>query len=481
MKSVIAIREPKQQLSDEVRKALLDQHPTGFGYAVPHGGNTVLYECYAGDSTNLAETLALVEETHKDDRVYYHFVHAEENEINWDSLQPFVMLDDGVDGEDSKNLLVLMVEGELPNYEGKNGKDEAGDDETFTPEYYFASTFIAPMIQELWDLANKDISRLMELISKKSQEDKIMAELGPRAAVFFIPCTGSAKAYATPTVKSFVKPDVIYMTRTLGLSTEAAAAPAPTKRKGMVQVASTTPITSPKKEEELPEGGTPDKDYTELLKNRAFVLANGDLWAKPLPGDMKVAKHWWTLNLPLPIPKDARLLYAGRPASELTPNAPLRKMMENVLKPKKAVSEQGPAEPPERIVEEPKKETPMTLFIPTDQKVAFKSLKDAGRFVCSSVEELEATMADYPTASVQLGVPFAELLMYSTDSFNRLNGHIKTAIFNETRCQLLGLEAKPSADGKVVQPIAAGANPNAAKPKVGMEEASRVRKSMTAK
>jgi hypothetical protein len=339
------------------------------------------------------------------------------------------------------------------------------------------------MLQELWGLAGGKIERLMELLAKKEQEDKIMdkAHVGPRAALFFIPCTGNAKMYATTTVKTLVRPDVLYMTRQLGLSVEEAASPT-AKRRGMVQVASTTPITQPPKKEEEekehPPGGTEDKEYSELLKNRAFVLSSGQLWVKPLPGDMKVAKNWWTLNLPLPIPKDARLLYAGRPASELVATAPLRKVMEQVLKPKRAESEQGPAEPPEKIKEEPKKETPMTLFIPEDQRKMYKGMKEAGKFTTASVDELEASLADYPSASVQLGVPFQDLVMYSPDSINRLPGHIKTCILHEIRCQLLGLEAKP-AEGKAPQPIAAGANPNDAKPKMGMEAKASAKKSMS--
>jgi len=451
MQDVLVIREAKQQLPDAVKKILLEKHPTAFGYAVPYKG-AVHNGSHYGDgdgADDLAATLKNAEETYKDDRIFYHFLQAGEDECNIESLQPFNILSDGTDGEDAKILLSVMVGGAFPKYAEVN---KEGD--TYTPAYHFTVSFLVPLINELWELADNKLPRLMELLAKKTQVDKITAELEGKSAVLFIPGEDKPKLIANAAVNGGTWAWG-YMTNDLGIPAEGTAAPPPTVKKVLGMPAKAKAPELPAKEEEKKEGEkSPEEIYKEVLKRKEFFLSSGLLWAKPAAGDLKTARNWWTVNVGS-IPKDPRLIYAGCATSELSANSPLRRFMMEKLEPKKAESEQGPAEPPAKIAETPPREQGgITLFIPKDQKESYLKGKGENKYPSTTIEELEATLASYPAASVQLGEQFSDMAMMSPQAFLRLPTHIKLALWHETRCQLLGLTAAPPEEkpAEVVEP-----------------------------
>lgn len=151
-------------------------------------------------------------------------------------------------------------------------------------------------------------------------------------------------------------------------------------------------------------------------------------------------------------PKDPKTAYAGFPADKLRANSPLmdlraKLMGEEKPKPKTADSEQGPAKPPENGKRE---ELKMTLLIPKNQKEKYLEWKNKGAFPTTDIATLQASLKEYPAASVQLGENITDIMMYSNEALARLvhdvGNQLTISLLHQMRCEALGITAEDTPD-----------------------------------
>jgi len=453
-KSMFVIRNKGHALPSAFITAALKEFPTAFGYASPQKDTSIHIDYVPADEYDMGAALAEVEKEYHHDTVYYNFVQANEDEINFESMQPFPLVT-----KDEKNQLCVMLEGEFPKYHGKNE-----DGEAFTPEWHCCDKFLVPLIEEYWALAGEDLDLFMSMIQKKPAQDKITAELGPRATILFIPAKGEGKA-TTNNSEGAVRPWG-FTSRTITYAAQDNEKPAKTltmKERAQQKQGTTPPPDTGKPIE-------PAEVFGELVKKNDLFFMNGKvLMVKPRPGaSWKEARTWWNTHssMPKPLDKDGEVdpkgVYAGFPADKLNANSPLTELVVKAKGGKRATSEQGPAEPDKKQGEQPDKGTPpVPLLIPADQKNAYLSQKKAGKYPTTDIAHLKASLAENPLASAQLGENAADLLMLSPEALNRLPGNIRTCLLHEWRCQILELEAAPIKDKPVDKP---GEQPDTGKP-----------------
>lgn len=438
MKDLIVIREPNSSLPEDFRKKLLADYPTAFGYASPQGDSHIDNDPFAGDDVDLEDALSKIESSYKKDRVFYHFVEADIlTEINLESLQPFNVIKD----DENRTLLSVMLSGEFPAYNDKNE-----DGETFTPQYHCVNEYIKLLVDELYELSGKDISKTMEMLLKKVSKDKLEALLGDSATILLIPHKGTATSISNEKNSGQVA-NGVFATNHLGFAAEK---PKPT----MKEIAA---AKAEKKEDAAPTpGGTkikPEELYAPLLRDNRFVLLSSILHVRPPPNaNWKEVRTFWNTHSMMDRPKDPKTAYAGFPADKLRANSPLmdlraKLMGEEKPKPKTADSEQGPAKPPENGKRE---ELKMTLLIPKNQKEKYLEWKNKGAFPTTDIATLQASLKEYPAASVQLGENITDIMMYSNEALARLvhdvGNQLTISLLHQMRCEALGITAEDTPD-----------------------------------
>lgn len=480
VKSVLVVREPNQQLHPSFKQKLLDNYSTALGYASPQDEDHVDWQIFDGGEVDLAEALEEVEKTYATDRVFYHLVHAPDGGINLDSCQPFPLLQGKQKNreEDAPTLLVAMLTGEFPLFSELDEENQG-----FSPEFFFMDRFLQGLVNELWELASEDMKMLLTYLEKKAQQDKIKANLGPKANVLLIPyLNGKAIAFAEEN-KDAGRWQWGFSTNSLGVPAEKTEEKTEQKPKSKLTLKKAgTPAKEETKEEEEekhPPGGTEvsaEEKYAPCLKDigKRFLVKDGALWVRPPVGQSwKETRNWYGQHYLGERPgkgakEEAQIAYAGFPFEKLKPESSIRDLFSKLMgqekppKPKEADTEQ--ADPPQK--EAPPKEAPkeFTLFIPKEQKEEFLKLDKEG--LLDTVDEafLKDIVAKYPPASAQLGEKdFNRILMLSPAGLARIGHrkvHMLICLANEMRCRLLGLyEDKKEEKAKETVPEAPAAKP----------------------
>lgn len=463
-RTLYAVREPKMVLSAEFVTKALELHPIAIGFASSQG-DEVQCKVIPGDELDLKDALRALEEAYKDHRVHYHFIGGNPEEA-FKSLQPFKLLTNGEEGDQEVVTLAAMIDAELPQFSSE--QVEEGE----TNELRFVHSFLIPKIMELWDLAggNDDqvdaptaMKQLLTFLERKPFKEAIMPYLAPRGTVVLIT---PEKAIPFADNDAAVEWTWGMSTKSIGLTSDKApavsAVPAkPTMRQLAALAAKpkaedTPAVVQPDKKKEFvpakpaPDTGspiTPEEQFAKALKHAHFKLNGKTLMCIPPKESWKADKTWWNRNSTLDIPSDPKVFYMGFPFDKLKPDAPLRAAYNKLMniEPKTAESEQGPAVPA-RTEPEPKQESAkMTLHIPANQREAFIGLKKAGRLTRVDDAALIATLAEYPSATLQLGENgMDDILHMDPFAYLRLSQHTLACLFHELRCDKLGLK-KPDA------------------------------------
>lgn len=436
--SLIVVREPKQQMPEAFRKKVLETYSTAFGFASPQANDHVDWRVFTNDEDDLTHNLAEIERVYKDERVFYHFTQAdEESGLTFESCQPFELLTNEKEGDELKVLMVAMLEGEF------DIKWQGLERDGFTAEFFLSNHFLSSKIAELYELSDKSLPRLNQLLEKQVTKDDIAKNLGPKASILLIPANGAATAYANN--KDTGKWSWGFASNPLGFPSDAPAAEAPAPKKGytklgdIARAAATTAASTP-------AGGSvikPEELYAPVLKNPTFSISKGKLWCLPPKGsNWKQAKTWWNTHCTLVRPDDPNLVYSGFDFDNLRAGSTLRELKARLAgeeqKPKEAEHEQGPAKPGTEPLKE-KEPSEMSLLIPTAQKAKYSELK----LMVVDRDTLKKRNEDYPRASEQLGEDnLDKLLSYAPEGYIRLvhdTPRLAICLLHEFRCQLLGL------------------------------------------
>ncbi len=433
------IRDKGKKMPNEFRDLILEKHSSGFGYASPQGEN-INVQSFLSTEVDLKDTIQQLEESYKDDRIFYIFGTDQEN------LQPFGVLTNGEEGEAEEIYVSALVEGEFQGYE--TAKE-------------FVENYLVPLMGETWEAANSEIEAFMKGV--KDARNTIAEKFGARASLTVIPFVGDCVEIAKNTEGSQFPWG--YVTRTHGYTEQAPSAPAEGKKTITIKKPGSVPAVAAK--EEHPPGGTKvtlEEKYAPLLKHKdgpaVFKIYNGALWCeRPKGANMDRTKKWWEDHYQGDKPKDPKLLFLGFPADRLKPSSPLVSLRSKLMgdEPKKADHIQKPEEKEKVPIEETKE---MSLLIPKEHKDKYLALKEKGKIRFLETTQLLKYMASYPAASVQMGETAGEMLYMDPVSFTNLPEHMKVVVWSEARNIALDLQsqldeqkpaekpAEPPADGK---------------------------------
>jgi hypothetical protein len=451
IKTVLVTRHPGQQLAAEFKTKLLDTYSTAFGFASPQGGVHVDIDRYVANDHVLSEQLNLVEETYKDDKIFYWFCYADEGEINIESLQPFVLLTNGEEGDKERNMLVAMSSGDL-------SKHDATEESEFTNDYRMLNALLTPKVAELAEMADGNLDILMAYLDKPVFRNNLKEHLAPSGNLILISATGKAHAYAE-NPKEHGEFKWGFTTNTLGYTEDAPVVgktdTPPVKGKLSLKTkAEGPPAPQPKQEEDkkVPRQTEADKKYANVLKDKRFYLNGEELWCRPQPGaDWKEVRTTWNANCSVERPKggkdDAVLAYKGWPVDQLKPNSPMKVFYNKAMnieekgEPKKADSEQAPvtkpAEPAAKSFDEA-----FTLLIPSDKREGFIKAWQKGDYKTADLSTLRTVQDKQPSATKQLGISLDEFKMLEPQALRRIvhdrGAQICIALLFELNMALLG-------------------------------------------
>lgn len=156
------------------------ENPTAWGFAIvtPDGLIT-----NSGDSTI---DLEVVRDTFNDynEQDFYLFLANSESAINMDDVSPHWLVE-----KDEVPLLVCFIEGKFPGF-AKSGSSHPS-------EYHFLKDHVEPKINDLWELCDGNLDKLMGFIEKKKFGDELIAHANPRGYVTFVAANGKAFTHGT--------------------------------------------------------------------------------------------------------------------------------------------------------------------------------------------------------------------------------------------------------------------------------------------
>lgn len=406
-KHLTVIREPNKTMPEAFKTKVLTDYNTAFGFASPQANeSSIHYQKFTSGDDDLTEKLKDVEEAYKSDRVFYNFLGVgDDDDISVDSLQPFVLLTDGEEGDKEKTLLVAMLDGDFAKYDKEDDSD--------TNEYRLVDSYLKDKISQLVEIVNGDLAMLMNNLGKNKTKEDMKEHLAPRGTVLLIPVEGEAIAFVDNDKSG--QWDWGFATNSLGYKEEAKTESKSDGKSKLTLKQKATQVIS-KKEEKSPDEEKPEIKYAACLKHNMLSIKERVLWAAPYKGmPYKESRNWWTNHGKGPIPDVAGTIYAGFPASELSANSTLRRFIEERMnkKPKQADSDQGPEEPTEEPAVKTDEKKELSLLLSKEHKERWRTALKNNRIPLWTPGEFKKAEEDYPRATLQMQLTTDDLLLYS--------------------------------------------------------------------
>jgi len=173
-------RNASLAIPEDYLKIAIKENPTAWGCAIvtPDGLMTS-----SGDSTMDIEVL---QDTLKDfeNRDIFFYLCNSESAINMDDVSPFWLLE-----KDDAPLLVAFIEGSFPGF--------TKTDSSHPSEYHFLQDYLQPKVNDLWELCDNDLPKLMSFIEKPGFKKDLLLHANPRGCVTFVAANGKALTFAT--------------------------------------------------------------------------------------------------------------------------------------------------------------------------------------------------------------------------------------------------------------------------------------------
>lgn len=460
VKQMLLIRAPDKKIPEQFKQKLFETYKTGLGYASPQEERGVVdtdfFHAKSAD-VPLAEVLEQLETNYANDRVFYYFVNADDDdEFDIDSMQPFEAMENGETGDAKEVYVAVMLAGDFTKY-NPEGESPQTNDHRLMDNFLFkkiSSTY------EMFEGNDKWQELLMNAAGKKVFIDEVKAELEPGGMAMIIPATGTAQPIVTDNLKGHHTFDWGYVTNTLGYTEGEFPAKEGAKATGKKVVVKSSAGTKPA---DPPASQTPPWMTEAAAKNPQLTVQihadgkggrNPVLWCKPGAVKLNEAKNWWTRNCQDPLPKDkdgevdAVAVHKGFPFTKLKNGSGLKDFIEKLKDPgsvkgttKEADSKQADV-PAEEQQPKEKKDEVYSLLIPHNQRSDFVNRWKKGIYKAANMAELEKTQKDYPPATSLLGITLDEFRMLKPEAyglFAKLEGdQLVSAMMHELRMATFG-------------------------------------------
>lgn len=441
---LIICKFAKLNIADNYLLEAVTTHSQAMGYALAKGGK-ILHETFPADEIDLLAKVQEVQEKYKEEQVYFHLTSAEENEFNFNSLQPIPLIEKG-----NEVLLAAMAEGEFMAY-AKPGED--------TPESLMIKEYLQEKVRKIFLDCGQNIDKTRIELEKPGFRADLKPLLLPRGVILMIPNKGKAFAYSDN--KLFGEYEWGFASRTLGIApptkdtfkepvkTDVKAAVLAAKpltlrekqeqKKALEKAAAdaagapipVTPPVEPKKEETK----EPDKKPVAAETYAIGKNEEGVDWCYPdKTWGYNQCKQWWNRNSSLKQPKD-ELLYEGFPAASLKAGSPMKAFYDK----QQTATAVGLAM--KKAQEQPAKATAAVDEVPSmmtaDEKKELVLLKKNANYWGKKPEEIVNSVDATAMFSEQGQVPFEDMVTASIHWFTRLNKRQLILVAHEFRMKLM--------------------------------------------
>lgn len=175
---VIIRRNAKGLIPEAYLTKALEKNPTGWGAAIVTDGKL---QIAGGDNLDLQ----LIQETiemFKDSDITFYLCNSA-NAINADDIGPFTILH-----HNDEPQLVAFIEGKFPGYE------KAGS--SHPSEFHFAHEYLIPKMQDIYDMADGNLPKVMEHIKKPYFKGELLNSASPRGVITLVSTTGETLTIA---------------------------------------------------------------------------------------------------------------------------------------------------------------------------------------------------------------------------------------------------------------------------------------------
>lgn len=224
MQSGVIIRRNSGLLvPDAYAELAIKANPTAWGAAIVTEGELQLNK---GEGLDLEMFKDTIQAFDKQDITFY--LCSSPSAIDIGDVSPFTILTN--DDKEQTPLLVAFIEGNFPQFE-KTGSSHPA-------EFFVANEYLIPKLQELFELADGDIAKVMSTIQKPYFKREMMNVAVPRGAITLVSATGEALTFAQ--ADDSAEYPWGWVSKNLGYAKAAPAEKAEEpKKKGMFSVKST--------------------------------------------------------------------------------------------------------------------------------------------------------------------------------------------------------------------------------------------------
>jgi hypothetical protein len=187
MNGVILEQKAGSKIPGEITEAAYKEYPNCFGYAAASNGELLIGAGTTHGYEDVTGALDICNEMFTN--VICHL--GKGDSMKEEDAQPFLLLKDDA----GKALLVAFLEGDFDNHQSDNGH---------TNEATCVKDYLMPQVDMLYELADKDISKLMLVLQKPATQKTLISYFGERGSIIFLNHKGeTANAEVNDNRRSF--------------------------------------------------------------------------------------------------------------------------------------------------------------------------------------------------------------------------------------------------------------------------------------
>lgn len=457
---LIVTKQPGKIISPEFLLEAITTHSTAVGFAVAKDGQ-VIHDVFDPGEKDLMDAVEKTMEKYKDSAVYFHFMKADEGELEVpEDLQPYVLLKKG-----DQTQLALMLEGDFPAYADKGT----------TPETVMVNEYLKAKVEGIYKESSSNLNTLMTKLDSASIRADFKPQLLPRGVILWIPAKGrpfamsenkiaqaftwgfASKSLGFPT--DIVKEEVKEPVAKAPVQPERTAKPLTFKEKAALKAAlaleqankekpqETAPVADPAEKKEdvktMPPGPTnnPPADPAKTTEETPFSYNEaGVLICKPRTGcTWDEAKSFWKRNCSLSVPNDQAEVYSGFPAASLRQNSPLFDRMKKEQMPTQ-IQEAMDKAAKEKTLKAKAGSDEVPGVLTGDEKKAWVDFKKNTAHWNKKPEELMSMIKPTSLLSEQVQIPLEELLYSSPGGWMKLGKRDLILLAHQFRMELIKIK-----------------------------------------
>ena len=176
-------RKADTMVPNDVLELIVSKNPHAFGAAVVRDGKIETNKCEGTEAKEDVEFLCDTMKTFMGNEIVFGFVNSPAGLNVDEDVPPYGVLSDG-----ETQQIVAFVEGEFPGFVHTESSHPA--------EFFFVQEHLIPKLQEISELVDNDVEKVMKAVNKPLFKKDLMNHVGIRGSVTLLACTGELITFA---------------------------------------------------------------------------------------------------------------------------------------------------------------------------------------------------------------------------------------------------------------------------------------------